>query len=178
MLLASEEVNPLIPHLAEIVVGLIAFSLLYFFLSRKVFPRFEQAFADRTEEISGGLARAEQAQAEARAALAEYREQLAQARQEASRIREEARTEGVVIVEEMRTQAQADASRIMASAQAQISADRALAITSLRADIGSLATQLAGRIVGESLEKQALQTRVVDRFLAELESAEKTGSGR
>ena len=45
------------------------------------------------------------------------------------------------------------------------------AVTSLRAEVGTLATTLAGRIVGESLEDEARQSRVVDRFLAELEGA-------
>ena len=44
------------------------------------------------------------------------------------------------------------------------------AITSLRAEVGTLATGLAGRIVGESLEDEARQSRVVERFLAEIEA--------
>ena len=34
-----------------------------------------------------------------------------------------------------------------------------------------MATTLAGRIVGESLEDEARQSRVVERFLAELEQS-------
>jgi F-type H+-transporting ATPase subunit b len=49
-------------------------------------------------------------------------------------------------------------------------------VTSLRAEVGTLATDLAGRIVGEALDDQARQSRVVDRFLADLE-AEKSVSG-
>ena len=36
-------------------------------------------------------------------------------------------------------------------------------------EVGLLATSLAGRIVGESLEDEARQSRVVERFLADLE---------
>ena len=36
--------------------------------------------------------------------------------------------------------------------------------------MGSLATELASKIVGEALEDQARQSRVVDRFLDDLAS--------
>jgi F-type H+-transporting ATPase subunit b len=76
----------------------------------------------------------------------------------------------------MREQAQAEAARIVEHAHSQIEADRQQAVTSLRAEVGSLATDLATRIVGESLEDQARQSRVVDRFLADLE-ADTQGQG-
>jgi F-type H+-transporting ATPase subunit b len=55
------------------------------------------------------------------------------------------------------------------SAQAQIQAERQQALTSLRTEIGTLATELASKIVGESLTETVRQGRMVDRFLDELE---------
>ena len=73
---AAEELNPLVPHTAEIIVGFIAFSLLYLVLRKAVVPKFEKAFTDRTHAIQGGIERAEQAQLEAQRALAQYNEPL------------------------------------------------------------------------------------------------------
>ena len=56
------------------------------------------------------------------------------------------------------------------AAQSQIDADRQQALTSLRSEVGALATELASRIVGESLTDTARQSRMVDRFLDELEA--------
>lgn len=165
--------NPLLPHTAEIVVGFVAFGLLFLFLKKFAFPMFEKAFAERTAAIEGGLQRAEKAQAEAAVALQQYQSQLSDARGEASRLREDARAQGAAIIEEMRAQAQAEAARITASAQATIEAERQQAITALRAEVGTLAAELASRIVGESLKDEALQSRVVDRFLSEIEAAKK-----
>jgi F-type H+-transporting ATPase subunit b len=69
----------------------------------------------------------------------------------------------------MREQAQSESSRIVDHGKAQIEAERQQALTSLRAEVGALATSLAGRIVGESLEDDDRSSRVVDRFLADLE---------
>ena len=56
--------------------------------------------------------------------------------------------------------------------RAQIDADRKAALASLRAEVGTLATELAERIVGESLQDDERSSRVVDRFLADLETLE------
>ncbi len=167
----EEKLNPLVPHPIEIVLSLIVFGLLYLAVKKFVVPSFEKTFAERTSAIEGGLAAAETKQAEADAKLAELEKQLGDARHEAARIREEAREQGAQIIAEMREQAQAESSRIVEHGKAQIEAERQQAVTSLRAEVGSLATGLAGRIVGESLDDDARQSRVVERFLAELEGA-------
>ena len=180
MLLAAAEEgepSPLMPHLSELIVGLVAFTLLFFFLRAKVFPLFEKTYAERSEAIEGGIRRAEEAQAEAQRALEQYRSQLADARGEAARIREDAKVQGAAILAEMRQTAQAEAARITERAQTQLAAEREQVVRSLRAEVGTLATQLAERVVGESLADDARAGRVVERFLAELESEQAAGSG-
>jgi len=167
----AEKLNPLIPHTAEIIVGAIAFSLLFFVLRSKVVPMFEKAFTARTEAIQGGIERAEKAQLEAQRALSQYNEQLSKAREEAQTLREEARVQGVSIVEELRAKAQEEAARITAAAHASIEAERQQAVTSLRNEVGALAVELASKIVGEALDDQARQSRIVDRFLDDLEKS-------
>ena len=163
--------NPLLPHTAEIVVGFIAFGLLYLVMRRKVVPMFEKAFTARTEAIQGGIERAEKAQAEAARALVEYTEQLSKAQDQSQALREEARAQGVAIIEELRTKAQEEAARITAAAHASIEAERQQAVTSLRNEVGALAVELASKIVGEALDDQARQSRIVDRFLEDLEKS-------
>jgi F-type H+-transporting ATPase subunit b len=169
--------NPLIPHPAEIILSLVVFGLLYLAVKKFVVPNFEKTFAERTTAIEGGLKAAETKQAEADAKLAELDRQLSEARHEAARIREEAREQGAAIVAEMREQAQTEAARIVEHGKTQIDAERQQAVASLRAEVGALATGLAGRIVGESLDDDARQSRVVERFLSELETSS-NGSGR
>jgi F-type H+-transporting ATPase subunit b len=168
---AGEALNPLIPHTAEIIVGFIAFALLFLVLKSKVVPMFEKAYEARTNAIEGGMERAEKAQLEAERALSQYTEQLSKAREEAQTLREEARVQGASIVEELRAKAQEEAARITAAAHASIEAERQQAITSLRNEVGALAVELASKIVGEALDDQARQSRIVDRFLDDLEKS-------
>ena len=168
---AEAAANPLIPHTAELIVGFIAFSLLFLVLKSKVVPMFEKAFQARTEAIQGGMEKAEKAQRDAEIALEKYIVQLTEARTEAQKIREEARVQGAAIIEDLRGKAQEEAARITAAASASIEAERQQAIASLRSEVGTLATNLASKIVGEALDDQVRQSRIVDRFLDDLEKS-------
>jgi F-type H+-transporting ATPase subunit b len=170
----SSAPNPLVPNLTELITGLIAFFIVFGLLAKVLMPRAQKMLEERTDQIEGGLKRAEDAQAEAARVLEQYRAQLAEARHEAARLREEAREEGAQIKAELRQQGEAERQRLVESANAQIDADRQQALVALRAEIGSLSVELASRVVGESLENEARQRRIVDRFLEQLE--EQSGS--
>ena len=168
--LAAEELNPLVPHTVEIIVGTIAFILLFLVLRKTAFPQFEKVYAERTDKIEGGLKRAEEAQQEAAELKRQYEEQLAGLRAEAARIRDDARAEGQQIKAELRAQAEEEAARIRQRGEEQLAAAREQAVRQLRADVGGLSIQLAERLIGESLADDARRSATVDAFLAELDA--------
>ena len=171
------ESNFLVPN-ATFFVELAAFALIFWVLARYIIPPINKAMTARQESIRAEFAEAEQAKADATSAEAEFKAQIADARKEAARIREQAHEEGKQIIEEAKQQAVVEQQRVKEQAQAQIAAERQQAVTSLRAEVGTLATSLAGRIVGESLEDDERSGRVVDRFLADLESLEVSKTAR
>ncbi|MCX2967306.1 MULTISPECIES: F0F1 ATP synthase subunit B [Streptomyces] len=171
MYLAAEEPqNPLLPVWPEVVIGLLAFGIVFFVFAKKLLPAINKALDERREAIEGGMEKAEAAQAEAQQTLEEYRAQLAEARHEAARLRQEAQEQGAALIAEMRAEGQRQREEIIAAGHTQLEADRKQAAQSLRQDVGALATTLAGKLVGESLEDQARQSRTIDRFLDELET--------
>jgi F-type H+-transporting ATPase subunit b len=176
-ILAAESANPLLPPVGEIIIGLIAFGIVLLVMFKFVAPRFEQVFRARREAIEGGIERAEAMQVEARAALDQYRAQLAEARSEAAQIRDQARAEGQQILEELRVQAQEESARIVARGEEQLATARQQVVNELRGQIGTLAVQLAGQVVGESLADDARRSGTVDRFLTELDSMSAAGDG-
>lgn len=161
---------PILPYWPELVFGFIAFAAIYYVVKTKVVPNLEKAYAERTAAIEGGIHKAEEAQQQAQEALEQYKTQLAEARGEGSRIRAEAQEQGAAIIVELRALAQTEANRITEAAHRQIEAERQQAMISLRGEVGRLSTELASRIVGESLQEEARQSGIVDRFLADLES--------
>ena len=169
--MAETESNFLVPN-ATFFVELAAFALLFYLLAKYVIPPINRAMTNRQDAIRQEFADLDRARADANAAEAEFKAQIADARHEAARIREEAREQGAQIVSEMRQQGESEKARIIDGAHTQIAAERQQAVASLRAEVGTLATTLAGRIVGESLEDDERSGRVVDRFLADLDALE------
>jgi len=166
-----EGIRLLLPAAYDIIWSIIVLAIIAVPFFKFALPKLNAVLEERAELIEGGIAKAQAAQVEADAAREEYKAQLAEARTEAARIREDARAEGGAIVDELRAKAQADATRIVENAQRQIEAERQQAVVSLRSEVGELATELASRIVGESLADSARQSRVIDRFLDELEAS-------
>ncbi len=162
---------PLLPHPAEMIMGLISFGILYLMVRKYVVPAFEKNYDERAASIEGRIEEAKQAKADADAAKKEYEERLAGAHDEASAIRAKAKEQGGQIVVEMREQAKEEAARITSTGHKQVEAERQQAMVSLRSEVGEISTDLASRIVGESLHDEARQSGVIDRFLADLESS-------
>lgn len=145
---------------------------------KMILPRMNAVLDERASLIEGGIAKAEAAQKQADDALAQQQQLLAEARADAAQVREEARAEGTAIIKELKAKANEEAERISETAHRQIEAERQAAAVSLRTEVGTLATDLASKIVGESLEDSARQSRVVDRFLDELEASQAVASNK
>lgn len=165
--------NPIVPAPYDLLWSTVLFVVIVVVFVKFLLPKLQKVLDERAELIEGGISKAEKAQAEAAAALEEYTAQLTEARAEAARIREDARAEATSILSESRDKASHEAERIAATAQKQIEAERQQAVVSLRNEVGSLATELASKIVGEALADDARQQRIVNSFLDDLESTVK-----
>ena len=171
MYLAAEGAhNPILPIWQEMVVGTISFALLVFVLLKFVMPRMEAMYQARVDAIEGGIKRAEAAQAEANKLLEQYRAQLAEARTDAAKIRDDARADADGIRQDILAKAREESDRIIAAGKEQLAAERATIVRELRTEVGTIAVDLASKIVGESLADEARRKGTVDRFLSNLES--------
>jgi F-type H+-transporting ATPase subunit b len=173
-LLAQEAVSDkkdLYPHLSEIIVGAIAFGIVFAFMAKWVIPRLNKILEDRRNKIQGDLERAEATRREADAELARYREQLANAREEANRIIEEGRKTAEQLRTDLQAKAEQEAGATVARATEEIRAERDRVLRELSTQVGQIAVELAERVVEKELDK-ATQQQLVDQFIEEV-----SGSG-
>lgn len=175
VLAAGDAHNPLLPAIPDLIWSSVVFVILLTFFWTRVLPNFKKTLDARTEAIEGRLAEAERIQAEVAEKTADIAKAQENSRAEASAIREQARAEGVAILTELKEQASLEAARITATAKQQIEAERQAALVSLRAEVGTLAIDLASAVVGASLANDKVAGKVVDDFLAELEAGDKSG---
>ena len=177
---ATAEKTPslLLPEPYDIIWSAVCFAVILIFFIWKFLPAIKKTLDARSEAIEGGIKKAEIAQAEAAAALAQYKDQLAEGRAEAAKIRDQARADGTKIINELKEQASIEAARITSNAQATIEAERQGALVSLRAEVGTLAIDLASGVIGQSLSDDKKASTLVDQFLADLETDDKARAGK
>jgi F-type H+-transporting ATPase subunit b len=168
VILASE--NPIVPNGTELILGAVSFLIVFTFLYIKVLPSVRKLLEERTEAIEGGLLKAEAAQAEAERIKQDFTARLAESRHEAAEVRAKAQAEGRALVEKAREEALRVRESVVNAGHAQLTADRNSAVSVLKADLGKLAVELADKIVGERAADAALQERIIDRFLDDLDA--------
>jgi F-type H+-transporting ATPase subunit b len=172
------EAKDLYPAAGELIVGLIAFAVLFFFTWKWVLPKFKEVLEERREKIQGEMERAEATRKEADKLQEEYRSQLAGASDEANRIIEESRATADQLRRDLQAKAEEEAQGIVARGQDEIRAERDRVFQELRAQVGSIAVEIAGRVVGQSLDEKTHQ-RLIDEFIDEIASgAAANGNGK
>jgi F-type H+-transporting ATPase subunit b len=175
LLLAQEEVSDkkdLYPHLSELILGAIAFGILFAFMWKWVVPRLNQALEARRQKIQGDLEKAEQSRTEAGQLLDDYRAQLSGAREEANRIIDEARKTAEQLRKDMTAKAEKEYQAIVSRAQEEIRAERDRVFEELKAQVGELSVAIAGKVVGKSLDKdKELHLSLVDDYIKEVGAA-------
>lgn len=171
MIVMNIDLGPLAPeHFSEVVVGVVLAIIVAFGVQKLVVPKFEQLYRDRSEQIEGSINRAQLVQAEADRARREFEEKLVASQQAALETREAARRQGEQIIAEAKAKGRQEYQRLVDQAIAQVEVERAQAFAALKGEIGTLAIELAERIIGESMAEPQRVQRTVDRFLDELES--------
>jgi F-type H+-transporting ATPase subunit b len=171
----EESRNPILPAWNELIWGFVAFVILLFLMYRTVWPGVNKAYADRRANIEGKLEQAEKERAEAEKLLEQYKERLAAAEEETQRILDEARANAERVRKDLVGKAEADAERQLERARQAIRSERDQAIRQLRGEVGSLAVELATRVVGESLDRDR-QLRLVDRYIDQLGDQTQAGA--
>lgn len=162
--------NPLIPETNELIWGAVCFTVLLILVAKFIFPTINKTFADRSLNIEGKLDQAERERQEAQELLKQYQAKLDAAHDEVRRMLDQARTNADRLEAELRIKAEDQARRIVERAQETIAVERDRAMQELRSEVGTLAVDLASRVVGDSLDRER-QLRLIDQYMTQLESS-------
>jgi F-type H+-transporting ATPase subunit b len=160
----TNEPKDLYPHANELIVGAIAFAVLFFFVWKWVLPRLGKLLEERRQKIQGSLEEAEKARRDADQILAQYQQQLRDAGTEAGRIIEEARKTAEQMRKDLLGKAEDESRQIVARAQEEVRGERDRAVQALRRQLAEASVELAGRVVGETLDRER-HLRLVEQYI-------------
>ena len=140
---------------------------IYFVAKKFLFGPVMKIIRDRQKEIDDLYLQADQTKDQAEQLRMEYEEKLSAAAQTSDRLVKEAMERGKNREEEIIRQATKEADAIREKASADIAREKKQAINDAKNEISSLAMEIAGKVVGESMDA-ARQEKLVDSFLEEL----------
>jgi F-type H+-transporting ATPase subunit b len=167
--------NFLVPN-ATFIAEFVAFLIILAIISRYIAPFVSKVMKERQAMIAQQVKDSEEAKAQLAEAQQRFQEALNEARAEAAQIRENARAESQRTIEDLRAQALEEQSRIIARGEEQLASQRAQIVRELRGEIGSLAVELAEKIVSQRLAEEAQVSATVDAFIAGLEARDNAAS--
>ncbi|MGO1638065.1 MAG: F0F1 ATP synthase subunit B [Ancrocorticia populi] len=169
--LAEEaEHNLLLPAPADLIWGSIAFVIVALVVGKLAWPTFMEMLDERKTKIEDGLAAAANAKEEMAGEREALADEINNAHREAAQIRNQAKDNAVEIARTAKADAASDAERITSNAQRQIEVDATSAKKALEQQIGTLAVDLAEKIVGAQALDPDISRDVIDRFLDDLEA--------
>jgi F-type H+-transporting ATPase subunit b len=160
-------------NLNGLIAQLINFLVLYYLLSRFLFPRVTKMLDARAARIRESIERAEQVQRDAERMEQQFQERLAEARREGQGIVANANVIAQRIQAEAQEKAQREAEAFLLRAREQIRRETEQARLELRQQVASLVVLAASRVVERSLDERQ-HVDLIERVLSEAESGAKS----
>ncbi len=153
--------------------GNVLWTLLIFFLVLGVLGKYAwgpllESLKAREDFIRESLESAKRDRDQSEVRLKEYDDKLTEARAEATAIVEEGRRDSEVLRQRIEEEARAEAERMIERAKREIGIAKETAVKELYTLSGSLATDIASRIVGRELKAEDHQ-RLIEESISDLE---------
>ena len=168
-----EAPSPIIPETSELVWGVISFAVLAFAMMKFAYPALKKSMDARANRIRENLDDADRVKAEAETVLEEYKRQLADARNESNRIIEEARQTADQLRRDLMQRAESEVGELRQRARDDIASAQERAMADLRNTVGTLAIELAEKVVEANLDRDA-NMRLIERYIQSVGSGSTT----
>lgn len=167
----------LIPDVAVAIATILVFVLLLVVLRKAAWGPILTGLQAREKGIRDAIEGAEKANADAKGLLAEYQQKVGKAADEARAIVEEGRRDAELLKSRIVAEATAEAGRERERALRDIEIARQGALKDVYDEVAAVATDVAGRILGERLDP-AGHRRLVDEAVGAYERSRKAPGAR
>lgn len=164
---SSNKAEILIPKMAEFIPALIAFLIIWVVLAKFAWPQILSMMDERGKRIQESLDEAETTKKKAIASRKEYDELVTDARRKSADIVLEARKNAEAERARIIEAAHKEAEDIIAKAHANAEDERNAIYAAAAASIADLSVSVASKIVGETLDQDGEQRRLIERYVKE-----------
>lgn len=154
--------------LGNVLWTLLIFALVLVFLGKFAWGPMLDSLKAREDFIRESLETAKKDRDAAEARLREYDDKLTEARAEATAIVEEGRRDAEVLRQRIEEEARAESERTLQRAKREIGIAKETAVKELYTLSGTLATEIAAKIVGRELKAED-HARLIEESIGQLE---------
>ncbi len=162
------EFSPVLPDFGIFFWTTLIFLIVLFTVGRFAFKPIQEALKKRENEIQSSLDEARKAREEIAMLQAQNEEILKQAQEERAQIMREAKEVKDSIISEAREQAKKEAKQIVQTAKQEIEHQRLEALVSAKNEIGTMAIDIAEKVLNEKLKSDKEQSALVEKMVAEI----------
>jgi len=138
---------------------------LLFLLRKYAWGPILSAVNERETSIKDALASAEAARTEMESLQSDNQRILKKARAEKEAMLKEARSTRAELINTAKEDAQAEADKILTQAQEAIQNEKRAAINELREQVGSIAMDIAEKVLQKELENKDKQVQLIDQLI-------------
>lgn len=163
--LAITAFDILIPKPAEFFPALIAFIVIWFVLAKFIWPSVLKTLDARQQTIQDNIDESEKTKLVAANALKKSEAAIQEAQVRADGIIADAKKAAEASKAQIIDEARQEAQDLTARTRAALDAEREATMGELTNQVADLAVDLAGKIIGESLD-EGTQKRIIERYLA------------
>ena len=147
-----------------------SFLLLIVLIKKFAWGNITSIFEERAKKISDDIDSAESARKNAEVLEQKREEALAGSREEAATIVETAKETAEKNKASILADTTEEVSRLKQKANQEIAQSKADALKSIKGDVADLSIDLASKIIGQTLDKEA-QSELIDRYIKQLGDA-------
>lgn len=160
--------NPIVPEFGLLFWTLLVFLLVWFGLSRVAFKPMQNALRKREDGIQESIDEAKRVRAEMAQLKADNQKLLTEAREEGMRIKRDAEATANRILSEAKEEAKAAQQKIAADAKRDIENMRNAAMVDLKQQVGTMAVDIAEKVLRKELGNDAGQQSLVKELVNNL----------
>jgi len=144
------------------------FLLVYVVLGRAAFRPIQKALKKREDDIQDSLDEAKKAREEMSQLQAQNEQLLKEAQEERAKILREAKDAKDSIIAEAKNEAKKEAQKIVADAKEQINNMRMETMTNIRNEVGTMAVDIAEKVLRNKLKGDQEQENLVNKLVDEI----------
>lgn len=162
------ELSPIKPDIGLIVWTAIAFLIFWGLVGKFAFGPIKDALKKRDLDIKSALDSAAEAKADISNLQAEHKALMAKAQEDRASILKEANETKASIIEEAKAKAKAETDRLLTNAKLEIENQKKKALTEVKNTVGSLAIEIAEKVIKKELAADKNQQTFVNQLVDDI----------